>query len=109
MSVLRERASEVPHNRLLANPARFDGELLFFQGRVLSVDSDGQGNFRARIRIGGGLVIHLTYEARSYWGQPLVQGDSIRVVGYFRGLSDQAVHGERVPVIDVYDLLLRFT
>ena len=106
---LRERAAEVPVARLLANPARFDGDLLYFEGRVLGVQDDGEGSFRARVRVGGGAVIHLTYEAATYWGQPLVQQDRIRVLGYFRGLSNQVTHGERVPVLEVYDLHVRFT
>lgn len=109
MAVLRERAATVAYDRLLAQPSMYVGELLFFEGRVLRVTSDRQGRYRARVRVGGGGVIHLVYEERTYWGQPLVQQDRIRVVGYFRGLSDEAAHDERVPVIEVYDLLLRFT
>jgi hypothetical protein len=108
MPDLRQRATEVPLDRLAANPGRFVGELLFFEGRVLSVKEAGNGSFRARVRTGGG-VIHLTYEAATYWGQPLVAQDRIRVVGYFRGLTDASGDDGRVPVIEVYDLLVRFT
>jgi hypothetical protein len=109
MKELRERAAVVPNARLLAQPDRYAGRLLYFEGRVNSVSDDGRGNFRARIRTGDGAFIHLVYESRTYWGQPLVPGDRIRVVGYLRGASDPAAHGERVPVIEVYDLFLRFT
>jgi hypothetical protein len=106
-SVLRERTPQVALDRLLAQPQRYAGELLYFDGRVLSVDRSG-GTFRARVRSSGG-PIHLVYDAATYWGQPLVRDDRIRLVGYFRGLSDAAVHGERVPVIEVYDLVVRFS
>jgi hypothetical protein len=108
MGELRAQAAEVSPERLAANPGRFLGELLFFDGRVLSVREDGNGVFRARIRTGAGIV-QLTYEADSYWGQPLVPQDRIRVVGYFRGLADASGDEGRVPVIEVYDLLVRFT
>jgi hypothetical protein len=107
MAVLRERATTVSVDRLRANPARFEGTLVFFEGRVLGVTDDGSGSFRARVRVTGGAVIQLTYEASTYWGQPLVQQDRIRVVGYFRGLA--SLGDERVPVVEVYDLLVRFT
>lgn len=108
-AVLRERATTASYDQLVARPGAFAGELLFFDARVVGVDRARGGRFRARVRLGSGDFLHLVYEERTYWGQPLVPQDRIRLVGYMRGLSDPAVHGERVPEVEVYDLVVRFT
>lgn len=107
--MLRERAETASHDQLVARPAAFTGDLLYFDARVISVERERGGRFRARVRLGSGDFLHLIYEERTYWGQPLVPQDRIRLVGYMRGLSDQSVHGERVPEIEVHDLVVRFT
>jgi hypothetical protein len=107
-TTLRERARIVDYAKLLARPADFVDELVYFEGHVASVSEDGSGHFRARIRSGGQFMYWL-YDAATYWGQPLVQGDRVRVVGYFIGLSSEAETGERVPEIEVLEILVKFT
>jgi hypothetical protein len=107
-ATLRERARIVEYDRLLARPNDFIGEFVYFEGNVASVSDDGRGHFRARIRSGGRFMYWL-YDAATYWGQPLVQGDRVRVVGDFIGLSSEAETGERVPEIEVLEILVKFT
>lgn len=108
MAELRQQAKEIPVERLAAAPARYTGELLYFDGRVLSVHDQGNGRYRARVGTGGGVIL-LTYDVETYWGQPLVVQDRVRLVGYFRGLSEPSGEDGRLPLIEVFDLLVRFT
>jgi hypothetical protein len=103
--VLRERAAAVTYDQLLAQPGRYEGELVFLEGRVLQVRAQGT-TVRVRVRVAGGTVV-LEYDSRTYWGQPLVPQDRVRLVGYGRGVTQ--ADGGRMPVIEVYDLVVRFT
>jgi hypothetical protein len=105
---LRERARIVEYDKLVARPADFEGEFVYFEGHVLGVIDDGGGHMTARIR-SGGKVMHWTYDLATYWGQPLVQGDRVRVVGDFAGLENDADSGARVPVIESLEILVKFT
>jgi hypothetical protein len=105
---LRASARIVPYDRLLTRPASFVGEFVYFEGNVSSVGDDGRGHFRARIR-SGGRFMHWLYDAATYWGQPLVRGDRVRMVGDFVGLSSEAETGERVPEIEVLEIIVKFT
>lgn len=107
-ATLRERARIVDYDKLLARPSDFVGEFVYFEGHVASVSDDGRGHFRARIRSAGRFMYWL-YDAATYWGQPLVQGDRVRVVGDFIGLSSEAETGERVPEIEALEILVKFT
>src|SRR5687767_2007857 len=67
-------ARPASYRQLVANPTRFEGDLLHFRGRVRQVADDGQGAFRATIAVVGGELV-IAYDAATYFGHPLVRGD----------------------------------
>lgn len=82
--------------------------MLYFRGRVRDVAADGNGRFQAGINIGGGQEVLVVYYADTYFGHPLVRGDTVRFVGTFLGLLPNSM-GELRPAVEVIELLIRFT
>lgn len=104
---LRDGADVTDVSRLAANPGGLAGSSVYFEGRVNSVEESANGRVRARVKIGE-VFVYLVYRTDRYWGDhPLVQGDRIRVVGEFIGMSSEG--GERLPEIEPIDMVHRFT
>jgi hypothetical protein len=101
---LRDSADVTDISRLVANPNALIGSTVYFEGRVSRL-VDVEGGLRALVKIGD-LYIFLVYNADQYWGDhPLVQGDRIRVVGEFIGMSGG---DEPLPEIEPIDMQHRF-
>ena len=100
-------ARPASYEQLVATPARFEGDLLHFRGRVRGVEDDGRDAFEATIAVVGGELV-IAYDAATYFGHPLVRGDNVRFVGTFRGLTTDGA-GNQLPLIDLIEIVIRFT
>lgn len=106
-SKLREQAASVSVDQLSAQPSRYGGETVYFEGRVNDLDQAGN-QVRVRMKIGNSFV-YLLYRTDRYFGDhPLVRNDSLKLIGRFIGMSGSST-AENLPELEIIDILHKFT